>query len=172
MMKPGMMMLLAWALGAVLAQGCAGSQATVPPRTGSETNMTKRVQGPFDVKVKPMAPDEGSASSPIGRLSIDKRYHGELEGTGVGQMLATMDDGKSGAYVAMERVTGSLQGRKGSFSIHHTGRMTRGASELTILVVPDSGTDELKGLSGSMQIQIDDKGAHSYVFEYTLPDSP
>ncbi|MCP3168290.1 DUF3224 domain-containing protein [Myxococcus qinghaiensis] len=165
-------MMWTWVLGAVLAQGCAGSQATVSPRTGSETNMTKRVQGPFDVKVKPLAPDEGAAATPIGRMSIDKRYHGDLEGTGVGQMLATMDDGKSGAYVALERVTGSLQGRKGSFSIHHTGRMTRGAPELSILVVPDSGTDELKGLTGSMQIQIDEKGGHTYVFEYALPDAP
>jgi len=171
MMKARMMMWT-WVLGAVLALGCAGSQATVSPRTGSETNMTKHVQGPFDVKMKPLAPDEGAASSPIGRMSIDKRYHGDLEGTGVGQMLATMDDGKSGAYVALERVTGSLQGRKGSFSIHHTGRMTRGAPELSILVVPDSGTDELKGLTGSMQIQIDEKGGHTYVFEYTLPDAP
>lgn len=171
MMKAGTTML-AWVLGAVLAQGCAGSQAAGSPRTGSETNMTKRVQGPFDVKVKPLAPDEGAAASPIGRMSIDKRYHGDLEGTGVGQMLATMDDGQSGAYVALERVTGSLQGRKGSFSIHHTGLMKRGAPELAIHVVPDSGTDELKGLTGSMQIQIDAQGGHTYVFEYALPDAP
>ncbi|XXF75243.1 DUF3224 domain-containing protein [Myxococcaceae bacterium GXIMD 01537] len=134
--------------------------------------MTKRVKGPFDVKMKPLAPDAGAAELPFGRMSLDKRYHGALEGTGVGQMLATMDDNQSGGYVALERVSGRLEGRDGSFIIQHSGLMARGVPRLVISVVPDSGTDALKGLTGSMQIHIDAEGRHTYEFEYTLADAP
>ncbi|AGC43094.1 hypothetical protein MYSTI_01762 [Myxococcus stipitatus DSM 14675] len=163
---------LAWALGAVLFQGCAGSRAVVPSETRSETNMTKHVKGPFDVKVKPMAPDAEPLAYPVGRMSIDKKYHGELEGTGSGQMLATMDENASGGYVALERVTGTLQGRKGSFVIQHSGLMARGVPTLVITVVPDSGTDELKGLTGTMMIHIDAQGKHTYEFDYALAETP
>ncbi|WP_338868962.1 DUF3224 domain-containing protein [Myxococcus stipitatus] len=172
MMKAGTKWL-AWTLGAVLFQGCTGSQASVvPTETRSEANMTKRVKGPFDVKVKPMAPDAEPTAYPVGRMSLDKKYHGELEGTGSGQMLATMDANQSGGYVALERVTGTLQGRKGSFVIQHSGLMARGVPTLVISVVPDSGTDELKGLTGSMQIHIDAQGNHTYEFDYALADAP
>ena len=137
-----------------------------------ETNMTKRVSGPFDVKVTPLAKDGGAVELPFGRMSIDKRYHGALEGTGVGQMLATLDENSSGGYVALERVSGRLEGRSGGFVIQHSGLMTRGVPQLVISVVPDSGTGELKGLSGSMQIHIDEKGNHTYAFEYALADAP
>ncbi|MCK8500025.1 DUF3224 domain-containing protein [Myxococcus fulvus] len=165
--------VLAWVLGAVLCQGCASTPAAATPtRTGSETNMTKHVKGIFNAKATPLAPDAGAAQSPIGRLSIDKRYHGALEGTGVGQMLATLDDGQSGGYVALERVTGTLEGRKGSFTLMHSGSMTRGAFKVVGSVVPESGTDELQGISGTYEIQIDEKGVHLYVLDYTLASQP
>ncbi|WP_241758396.1 DUF3224 domain-containing protein [Myxococcus landrumensis] len=134
--------------------------------------MTKHVKGPFDVKVKPMAPDAEPLAYPVGRMSIDKKYHGELEGTGSGQMLATLDENSSGGYVALERVTGTLQGRKGSFVIQHSGLMARGVPKLVISVVPDSGTEELKGLTGTMMIHIDSEGKHTYEFDYALVETP
>jgi hypothetical protein len=104
-------------------------------------------------------------------MSIDKQFHGDLEATSKGQMLAISSDVKGSAgYVAMERVTGMLQGRTGTFALQHSGTMTRGVPQLIITVVPDSGTGELVGLSGKMTIDIVD-GKHSYDFEYTLEPS-
>jgi hypothetical protein len=126
-----------------------------------------KVSGPFDVK---LAPEAGgmAAEAGIGRMALDKTYHGELDATGKGVMLAvrTAVDGSAG-YVAMERVTGTLGGRAGSFVLQHSGTMTRGVPGLSVRVVPDSGTEELVGLSGSMNIII--AGAeHTYDFEYSL----
>ena len=107
-------------------------------------------------------------SPPLGRLSIDKRFHGELEATSRGEMLSAGTDVKGSAgYVAIERVTGRLAGRSGSFVLMHTGVMNRGVPQLTISVVPHSGTDGLVGLAGTMSIVIAD-GKHTYEFEYTL----
>jgi hypothetical protein len=104
-------------------------------------------------------------------MSIDKQFHGELEGTSQGEMLTAMSSVKGSAgYVAIERVTGTLNGRKGSFVLQHTGIMNRGEPQLTITVVPDSGTDQLTGLAGKISIDISD-GKHSYVLEYTLPEA-
>ena len=104
-------------------------------------------------------------------MSIEKQYHGELEATGVGEMLTVGGSVKdSGAYVAVERVSGALRGRRGTFALQHSGTMTRGATRLTVTVVPDSGTDELVGLAGTMMIVIAD-GKHSYEFDYTLSGS-
>jgi hypothetical protein len=104
-------------------------------------------------------------------MSIDKQFHGDLDGAGKGQMLTAGTDVKeSGVYVAIERVTGTLQGRSGSFILHHTGIMTRGAPQLSVTVVPDSGTGQLLGLAGKLTITIVD-GKHLYDFEYTLPDA-
>jgi hypothetical protein len=104
-------------------------------------------------------------------MSIDKQFHGDLEATSKGQMLAISTEVKGSAgYVAMERVTGTLQGRTGTFALQHSGTMTRGVPQLVITVVPDSGTDQLVGLSGKMTINIVD-GKHSYDFEYTLDSS-
>lgn len=124
--------------------------------------------GTFDVKLSPFAPDAYTEGTLLARLSIDKRFHGDLEATSQGQMLSagTAVEGSAG-YVAIERVTGTLAGRRGSFILQHYGLMDRGAPQLTITVVPDSGTDELTGLMGTMTIHIAD-GAHSYAFEYTL----
>ena len=103
-----------------------------------------------------------------GRFLIDKQFHGDLEGTSKGQMLSagTAVKGSAG-YVAIEQVEGTLNGRKGEFVLQHTGIMTRGVPQLTITVVPDSGTDQLTGLTGKMAIIIAD-GKHSYEFDYEL----
>ncbi|MGO8999126.1 MAG: DUF3224 domain-containing protein [Polyangiaceae bacterium] len=128
-----------------------------------------RAAGPFDVKLTPMKPDEDAGGTNIGRMALDKQFHGELEATSKGQMLAirTDVDGSAG-YVAMERVTGTLHGRRGTFALQHSGTMTRGAPHLVVTVVPDSATGELAGLSGKMEIQIA-AGKHSYELEYALP---
>ncbi|MCP3138642.1 DUF3224 domain-containing protein [Pyxidicoccus xibeiensis] len=132
--------------------------------------MKKHASGPFDVKLTPMPPDPGAAESPFGRMLIDKTFHGGLAATSKGQMLALRTAGNtSGGYVAMERVSGSLDGREGTFCLQHSGTMTRGAQQLSLTVVPDSGTGQLEGLTGSMAIIIEG-GKHSYAFDYTLPD--
>ena len=130
------------------------------------SDMSERARGSFDVKLTPV---EQSADMPVGRMTIEKEFHGDLEGTSSGQMLMAASSSVQGSagYVAIEKVTGTLGGRTGSFFLQHTGLMTRGAGELTITVIPDSGTDELVGLSGRMNIIITD-GKHSYEFDYTL----
>ena len=128
--------------------------------------MPTRVSGPFDVKLTPQAPDESGAG--LGRFTIDKQFHGDLEATSQGQMVSAGVSGKGSAgYVAIERVTGSLSGRRGSFVLQHNGIMNRGVPSLTIVVVPDSGTGELEGISGKMEIVIAG-GKHSYDFEYSI----
>ncbi|WP_164007032.1 DUF3224 domain-containing protein [Pyxidicoccus trucidator] len=134
--------------------------------------MTKRASGAFDVKLTPMAPDAEAGGSDVGRMALDKRFHGDLEATSKGQMLAvrTPTDGSAG-YVAMERVSGTLHGRTGTFALQHSGTMTRGAPRLSVTVVPDSGTGQLTGLAGAMSILITE-GRHSYELDYTLPETP
>jgi len=131
--------------------------------------VTLSATGTFEVRLAPQTPYNTDDRS-LGRLSIDKQFQGDLEGTSKGEMLTAGTDVKGSAgYVAIERVTGTLGGRAGSFSLQHTGTMTRGAPQLTITVVPDSGTDALAGLTGAMAIDID-AGRHAYTFEYTLPE--
>ena len=126
------------------------------------------IQGKFDVKLLPQAADELTGEA-VGRFLLDKRYHGELDATAVGQMLAIRSPvAGSAGYVAMERVSGTLAGRRGSFALQHRGVMTRGTPELLVTVVPDSGTEELEGLTGSLRIDIAN-GEHAYVFDYSLP---
>jgi hypothetical protein len=129
--------------------------------------MIQHATGPFDVK---MIPQDDKAVDGVTRMLIDKQYHGDLEGAAKGQMLTGgMSADKSGAYVAIEKFTGTLHGRTGSFVLHHTGIMTRGKPDLTILVAPDSGSGQLAGISGKMTINIAADGKHSYDFEYKLP---
>lgn len=143
----------------------ASADQAAPPKGPA---VTTHAAGTFDVKITPQK-DEAIGHATIGRMSIDKQYHGDLEGSGLGQMLAGMGEVKdSGAYVAIERVTGTLHGKKGSFAVHHLGLMERGAQRLAITVVPDSGTGELVGITGTMTIEIKG-GAHYYTFDYTLP---
>jgi hypothetical protein len=128
-----------------------------------------QARGTFDVQLDPQAPDAGAEGTLPDRLTIDKQFHGDLEGTSHGQMLAatTAVTGSAG-YVAIERVRGRLAGRSGSFVLQHSGTLERGTPHLSVTVVPDSGTEELAGLAGGMEIIIAE-GKHSYVFEYTLP---
>jgi uncharacterized protein DUF3224 len=132
--------------------------------------MTRHATGPFDVKVSPLPLAGPAEEATLGRMGLEKQYHGDLEATATGQMLtASTDIQGSGVYVAIERVSGTLQGRKGTFALYHRGVMTRGEPSLEVLVVPDSGTGELAGLAGTMRIDIAEGGKHSYTFEYTLP---
>lgn len=127
--------------------------------------MTTHAIGTFEVKATPASPD---ADSEFNRLTLDKQFHGDLEGTSKGVMLAASTSVKGSAgYVAMEKITGTLKGRSGSFILQHSGTMTRGEPELKVTVVPDSGTGQLVGLAGAMAIKIAD-GKHSYDFEYTI----
>ena len=132
--------------------------------------MTTRATGTFEVKLAPLASDEDAQDTSLGRMSIDKQFRGDLEGTSKGQMLTagTGVEGSAG-YVALEKVSGSLHGRSGTFILQHNGTMTRGAPRLKITIVPDSGTGQLVGLTGEMTIKIDD-GRHSYDFDYALPE--
>jgi hypothetical protein len=151
------------AASAAVAQG--GTPAPGAPHR--ESIVTNHARGTFEVKMAPQAPDEGGDPT-VGRMSLDKQFHGDLEGTSKGQMLAVRSDVEGSAgYVAMERVTGTLQGRTGTFALQHSGTMNRGAPTLVITVVPDSGTGQLAGLAGTMTIIIAD-GKHAYEFEYTL----
>ena len=128
--------------------------------------MAERAVGTFEVDVKPLS----SGDQTPGRFSLEKRFRGGLEGTSRGEML-TAGTGVRGSagYVAIEKVDGKLHGRAGTFALQHSGTMTRGSPQLTITVVPDSGTGELTGLSGTMSIVIED-GKHSYELEYTLEE--
>jgi hypothetical protein len=130
--------------------------------------MTLHATGPFEAKVTPIHDD--SADSTLSRMSLDKQYHGGLEATARGQMLAAGSPAKgAGGYVAIEKVTGTLNGKTGSFALQHSGTMTNNRPELIITIVPGSGTGELEGISGKMTITISPDGKHSYDLEYTLP---
>ena len=126
--------------------------------------------GSFEVKLTPQQSTSETAPDPTrGRMSIDKHFHGALEGTALGEMLTGGNPSAGSAgYVAIERVTGTLNGKTGSFLLQHSATMHAGQSSLTITVIPGSGTGDLFGLSGSMKILMDG-GKHSYTFDYTLP---
>ena len=131
--------------------------------------MANAVRGEFEVRLAPLPTHDTAEGSPLGRRSIDKTFRGDLAATSVGEMLAagTAVKGSAG-YVAIERVTGTLGGRAGSFVLLHTGVMDRGVPSLSVRVVPDSGTGELAGLTGTMAIEAAG-GKHLSVFEYAVP---
>jgi hypothetical protein len=132
-------------------------------------NDTTRAAGAFDVKILPQQPAPSSEAAGVGRMLLDKRFHGDLDGPSRGEMLAARTEASgSAAYVALERVEGTLHGRRGTFVLAHLGTMTPAGQQLTLVVVPGSGTDELAGLAGSMKIVIAG-GKHSYELDYTLP---
>jgi hypothetical protein len=135
--------------------------------------MMMHASGTFEVKIIPQKPDNKEAESAnLGRMSIDKQFYGDLEATSKGEMLAAATEVKGSAgYVAMERVSGTLQGRGGAFILQHSGTMTRNAPQMSVTVVPDSGTGQLVGLAGTMTIKIAD-GKHFYEFDYALPGTP
>ena len=132
--------------------------------------MTKHATGSFDVKVIPQKPDnEQAKAANFGRMSLDKQFHGDLEATSKGEMLGAMTEVKGSAgYVALERVTGTLNGRSGTFVLQHSGTMTHGVPQMSVTVVPDSGTGDLTGIRGAMTIIIKEGGKHFYEFEYEL----
>jgi hypothetical protein len=132
--------------------------------------MSAIARGNFEVSLSPLTLSDHLSSPGFGRLSIDKQFHGDLEATSRGEMLSAIGSAPGSAgYVALEQVTGALHGRHGSFVLQHNGIMERGEGRLTVSVVPDSGTGELAGLTGTMAILIAE-GEHSYEFEYTLPN--
>jgi Protein of unknown function (DUF3224) len=137
-----------------------------------DTVATQHAAGPFDVKIVPQGEPDKAPGSTLARMSIEKQYHGDLEATATGQMLSAGTDVKGSAgYVAIERVTGKLGGRSGSFVLQHSGTLTRGTPVQNITVVPDSGTGELLGLTGKLTVIIE-AGKHSYDFEYALTPTP
>ncbi|MES3034725.1 MAG: DUF3224 domain-containing protein [Gemmatimonadota bacterium] len=126
-------------------------------------------RGTFEVQIAPLPADDYADAATLGRMTIDKQFSGDLTGTGKGQMLTGMGTTKgSAAYSAIERVTGVLAGRSGSFLLQHTGIMHDGAQQLTITIVPTSGTGDLAGISGTLAIIIEGK-VHRYDLEYVLP---
>ena len=130
--------------------------------------MTKRASGTFEVKIVPQAPEATVGDPTVGRLALDKQFSGDLEAASKGQMLAVRTEIQGSAgYVAMERVTGTLHGQSGSFALQHSGTMTRGAPQLSVTVVPDSGTGQLAGIAGTMIITVEG-GKHSYDLDYTI----
>jgi hypothetical protein len=155
----------------LLGAGLSADAQTQAPAPRKEAVVTNHASGPFEVKLTPQ--DDKSGDTGLARMTIDKQFHGDLEATSQGQMLSAMTavQGSAG-YVAIEKVSGKLKGRTGTFVLQHTGVMNRGVPQLTITVVPDSGTGELAGLSGTMMINIAAGGKHSYDFEYTLPEAP
>lgn len=140
----------------------AGAQ-TAPAQAPSKEQVLIKATGTFEVKLTPQPIAEG-----LGRMTIDKTFSGDLEGSSVGEMLSAMGGVKGSAgYVAIEKVTGKLGGKSGTFVLQHSGSMDRGAPSLAVTVVPDSGTGELTGLSGKLGIRIEG-GQHFYDFEYSL----
>lgn len=132
--------------------------------------MRARATGTFDVALTPEAAEEGPEGIARSRLALEKRFHGDLEGTSAGAMLAARTPVPSSAgYVAIEQVRGTLDGRTGTFVLQHSGIMERGAQRLSVIVVPDSGTEELAGLAGRMSIRIDG-GEHFYELKYTIEE--
>jgi len=137
-----------------------------PTSSAKETLM--HATGSFDVKLNPQ---DDKLNDGVARVLLDKQYHGDLDGSSKGQMLATGSAKTSGVYVAIETFTGTLGGKSGTFALHHTGVMTKAGPNLSIHVVPDSGTGQLTGISGKMNIIIAPDGKHSYEFDYSLPSA-
>ncbi len=132
--------------------------------------MPKQAKGGFEVKRTPQDALDAGDGALIGHVRFDKRFHGPLDATSVVHMLAVGTDVPgSAAYVAIERIAGTLDGRQGSFLAQHCGTLDRGQATLALAVVPDSGTGELAGLRGRMAIDIVD-GEHFYAFDYELDD--
>lgn len=133
--------------------------------------VTEHASGTFEVKLAPSGEADKAEGSTLGSYSLEKQYHGDLEASAKGTMLTAGTDVKGSAgYVAIERVTGALKGHKGSFVLQHNGMLTRGTPQQNIVVVPDSGTGELTGLTGKLTVIIE-SGKHSYEFDYSLPPS-
>lgn len=157
----------------LLALTGSAARAQTPaaaPSAGKATTVSRQAKGTFEVKVVPITTVDSIDAGGFGRLALAKTFQGDLVGTSVGQMIAT-SDGRSGAggYVALEKVTGTLQGRTGGFILMHNGTMTSKSMELRIAVVPESGSGELAGIAGTFRIIIEGK-QHRWEFDYSLPE--
>lgn len=159
--------LAAAALAALAVAGSGLAHADSEPERN--TTMDRTARGTFDVRAAPVAQDPLPDGTGLGRFSLDKQYHGDLEATGKGEMLTaeTAVEGSAG-YVATERVDGTLHGRRGSFVLLHRGTMGRGGQHLSIVILRDSGTGGLEGIEGELVVTIAD-GEHRYALDYTLP---
>ena len=155
-----------------LTIGAVPAVAQAPEAVASvrkESAQTMHANGTFEVKLAPQGAGDSADGTSLGRLTLDKQFQGDLQGSGKGEMLTAMTAVKESAgYVAIERVTGTLNGRSGGFILQHNGTMTRGQQQLIISVVPDSGTGQLAGIAGTMTIKIEG-GKHFYALDYTLP---
>jgi Protein of unknown function (DUF3224) len=148
------------------------AMAGVVVGTGIALGAAGTARGTFEVTLTPQPVHTAAGGAQLGRMTIDKQFHGDLEAVSTGEMLSALTAVKGSAgYVAMELVRGTLDGRRGTFVLQHSATMTRGTPALSVTVVPESGTDALVGLTGRMDIIIDN-GRHSYVFQYTLPGAP
>jgi hypothetical protein len=162
--------ILAGLCGALAVTFAATAPAHSRPQKGA--NVTLHAKGTFEVQMTPQPGDDSAAGVTISRTNLDKQFHGELEGASKVQMLGTMTSVKGSAgYVAMERFTGTLAGRAGGFVLQHSGTMNRGTLQLSVTIVPDSGSGQLTGIYGSMTIEITE-GKHYYDLAYTLPENP
>src|SRR5271168_4947659 len=168
------------AAGAVFLGAClltvaaAQAQKTSPTESAKQkaAPLTMHATGDFTVKLSPDGAVDKAEGASLGRMTSDKQFHGDLEGTSKGTMLTAMTDVKGSAgYVAIERVTGTLRGRSGSFVLQHNATMSSEGQLLSIVVVPDSGTGQLVGLAGKLTVIVAADGKHSYDFEYTLPEA-
>jgi Protein of unknown function (DUF3224) len=168
-MMQAVVMVIGLSLG---LRSAAAAEGPAKPAARKGAKVASQAKGTFEVKVVPLPNDEKVEGLTVGRLSIAKQLHGDLEGTSKGEMMTagTSVQGSAG-YVAVEQVTGTLAGRSGSFSLLHKGTMQGGAFDLAITVVPDSGTGQFAGLAGKMTIIITE-GKHSYELDYTLPEAP
>ncbi|UPG93215.1 DUF3224 domain-containing protein [Luteibacter aegosomatissinici] len=135
-------------------------------------SMTHHAKGRFDVKIAPTGQPDTGPGSVLGQMSLEKTFHGGMTGTSRGTMLtaSSVEKVDSGVYVAVERFTGTVDGKKGSFALAHRGVQANGGRELLITIVPDTGSEELQGISGTFAIEIGPDGAHSYDLAYSLPD--
>ena len=161
------MKTLAIVLGLTLAGLAISVRADAGASESIQKEVTMTARGTFEVKMTPQPPDDGDGGG-FDRLFGDKQFHGELDAVSRGQMLAarTAVEGSAG-YVALELVTGKLNGRRGSFVLQHKGTMSKGVYNMNVTVIPDSGTDELVGITGTMTITIEGS-KHYYNFAYTL----
>lgn len=149
-------------------RGAAASLAAYSPAAAQRSPHMSQAAGTFEVQMTPIPPDADTPADAPGRMRLVKTFRGDLEATGLGEMLG-IHDGKVGAYVAMERVKGRLNGRAGGFALAHRGVMDADGQALLITIVPGSGSGELAGISGVFHLTIVD-GEHRYVLEYSLPD--
>lgn len=154
-------------LASLLFLSAPGVGQIVDQPLETRSSVMSHATGTFDVRIKPIPSDADASPAAHGRMNLSKTFHGGLQGVGTGEMLAVRE-GRSGAYVAIERFTGTLDGLSGGFSLVHRGIMDDGAQELTITIVPGSGSGALTGIGGVFRLDIVD-GEHRYVLDYSLP---